>query len=251
MLEYDLLRLTNFDGGDGLGGLWWFYGDQSSEVDIDVALGSVMTKPYAATTHGWEHLRGTSGRIDVISSDRADTIRRTVQARSACWVVTITARDGPTRSIAGTDTTSALQRRQCLHQLRDPPRHPADDRLASSKERSDRVAAMTAWMSDLSECESSAARSAIQQGLERERLDDRQIVRALVGQPCAVLEDPPVHQPMAVLEREPLPTRDERRLDVNLGVLDDVPHAPPCWAARAPLRTTAAAGMPPSTTSRS
>ena len=112
MLEYDLLGLTNFDGGDGLGGLQWFYGDRSSEVDIDVALGGVMTKPYAATTHGWEHLRGTSGRIDVISSDRADTIRRTVQARSACWVVTITARDGPTRSIAGTDTTSALQRRR-------------------------------------------------------------------------------------------------------------------------------------------
>jgi hypothetical protein len=36
------------------------------------------------------------------------------------------------------------------------------------------------------------------------------------------LEDPPVHQPMAVLERETSPTRDERRLDVSLGALDDV-----------------------------
>ena len=45
MLEYDLLGLTNLDGGDSLGDLWWFYGDQSSEVDIDVALDGVVTKP--------------------------------------------------------------------------------------------------------------------------------------------------------------------------------------------------------------
>jgi hypothetical protein len=43
-----------------------------------------------------------------------------------------------------------------------------------------------------------------------------------VGQPGAVLEDPPVHQPMAVLEREPSPTGEERRLDVSFGALDDV-----------------------------
>ena len=51
----------------------------------------------------------------------------------------------------------------------------------------------------------------------------RQVVRArLVGQPGAVLEDPPVHHPMAVLERKPSPTRDQRRLDVSFGALDDV-----------------------------
>jgi hypothetical protein len=34
-----------------------------------------MTKPHAATTHVWEHLRGASGRNDVMGSDRADTIQ--------------------------------------------------------------------------------------------------------------------------------------------------------------------------------
>jgi hypothetical protein len=51
----------------------------------------------------------------------------------------------------------------------------------------------------------------------------RQVVCArLVGQPGAVLEDPPVHHRMAVLERKPSPTRDQRRLDVSFGALDDV-----------------------------
>ena len=66
---------------------------------------------------------------------------------------------------------------------------------------------MTAWMSDLSVREQRSP-GAIQQGLERQRLDDGQVVLArLVCQLCAVLEDAPVHQPMAVLEREPSPTR--------------------------------------------
>jgi hypothetical protein len=71
--------------------------------------------------------------------------------------------------------------------------------------------------------ESTALASPRVVGLERQRLDDRQVLRArFVGQPGAVLEDPPVHQPMAVLEREPSPTGEERRLDVSFSALDDV-----------------------------
>ena len=111
MLEYDLLGLTNFDGGDGLGDLWWFYGDRSSEVDIDVALDGVMTKPYAATTHGGStcavppDASMSSARTAPTPSDVRSRHDQHAGGDDHC-------EDGPTRSIAGTDTTSALQRRR-------------------------------------------------------------------------------------------------------------------------------------------
>ena len=71
-------------------------------------------------------------------------------------------------------------------------------------------------MSDLF---SANAVPAIQQGLERQRFDDWQVVRMRLVVQQTVPEDPPGHQPMAVLELEPSPTGDERRLDVSLGAL--------------------------------
>jgi hypothetical protein len=107
-----------------------------------------------------------------------------------------------TPSMVGTDTTSAIQRPTVSPPVARPT--PASRRRHASfvqRKDSDGGAAMIAWMSDLSVREQRSP-GAIQQGLERQRLNDRQVVRArLVGQPGAVLEDPPVHQPMAVLER--------------------------------------------------
>jgi Ca2+-binding RTX toxin-like protein len=75
LLEYDLFGVANLDGGRSLGDLLWFYDDRTSTVDVDLSFDVGMTKPYTAAMHGWEILKGTGGRNDIVGSDRPDDIQ--------------------------------------------------------------------------------------------------------------------------------------------------------------------------------